>query len=237
MLLLPAVPVPVGGVQLSLNAAVLDLFSGSSLLSPPNLLLLTLSPALLHCLPLLSVTSRGGGTKRSPQSVSALREERGGVELRLRVARVPTLGHGEIPQRPLLVAGCGAGSLLLGRDVGDGGGLPWTETVIIADAAAAWGDGYCGDRGLGGDGCHRADQRGRQGLQFDLTSVSQLRKQQESCQKFGADKMTTGELKRLIWRWDGLNVIGAGKLEINGGVCCCYRSYLVMNRWMDKRIK
>ena len=63
MLLLPAVPVPVGGVQLSLNAAVSDLFSGSSLLSPPNLLLLvTLSKALLHCLPLLPETGGGRGS-------------------------------------------------------------------------------------------------------------------------------------------------------------------------------
>ncbi len=156
LLPLPAVPVLVGGVRLSLNAVVLALFSGSSLLSPPNVLLLTLSPALLHRLPLLPVTSRGRGRKRSPHS---LWEKRGGVELRLRVAWVPTLGHGEIPQRPLLVAACGAGSLLLGRDIGDGGGLCGTETVIIC-AAAAWRDGYRGDRGLGGDDCHRADQGG-----------------------------------------------------------------------------
>lgn len=149
-MLLPAVPVPVGGVQLLLDAAVLALFSGSSLLSPPNL--------LLRRLPLLPVTGRGGGSKRSPYSLSALREKRGGVELRLGVACLPALGHGEIPQRPLLVAACGAGSLLLGRDVGDGGGLPWTESVIVGNAAAAWRDGYRGDGGLGGDGCHGADQ-------------------------------------------------------------------------------
>lgn len=188
--LVPAVPVPVGGVQLSLNAAVLDLSSGSSLLSPPNLLLLlTLPPALLHRLPLLPVTFRGGGRTRSPGSLSALREERGGVELSIGVARVSALGHGEIHQRPLLVAARSAGSLLLGRDVGHRGGLPWTETAVIAaDTAAAWRDGYCGDGGLGGDGSHRADQGGRQGLQFDLASVFQLQEQQESCQKFGMEK-------------------------------------------------
>lgn len=151
---------PVGGVRLSLQAAVLALFSGSSLLSPPNLLLLTLFPALLHRLTLLPVTSGGGGKKRSPHSLSALREERGGVAFRLRVAWVPALGHGEISQRPLLVAACAAGSLLLGRDVGDGSGLPWDETVIIADVAPAWRDGYRGDGGLGGDSCHRADEGG-----------------------------------------------------------------------------
>lgn len=123
LLPLPAVPVPVGGVRLSLDAAVLAVFSGSSLLSPPNLLFLTVSPAFLRHLPLLPVTSRGGGRKRSPHSLLALWEERGGVELSLRVARVPTLGHGEIPQRPLLVVVCAAGSLLLGRDVRDGSGL------------------------------------------------------------------------------------------------------------------
>lgn len=119
-----------------------------------------LSTALLHRLPVLPMTSGGGGRKRSPHSLSALREERGGVELRLRVAWVPTLGHGEIPQRPLLVAACAAGSLLLGRDVRGGSGLPWTEAVVIADTATAWRDGYHGDGGLGGDSCHRVDEGG-----------------------------------------------------------------------------
>ena len=169
VLLLP--PAAVGRVQLS----VLDLLSGSSLLSPPHhhhllfLLLLTPPPALLpHLLP---VTGGGGSEERSPRSLSALGE--GGVGL-----GVPALGHGEIPQRPLLVAGRGAGSLLLGRDVGDGGGLPWTEAVI------AGRDGYCGDGGLRGDGCHGADQGGGQRLQFDLAAVFQLQGQQESRQTF-----------------------------------------------------
>lgn len=48
---------------------------------------------------------------------------RGGVELRLWVAWVPTLGHGEVLRRPLLVNAVATGSLLLGRDVGDGSGL------------------------------------------------------------------------------------------------------------------
>lgn len=139
-----------------------------------------LSPALLHRLPVLSATT-GGGRKRSPLFLSALREERGGVELRLGVAWVPALGHGEIPQRPLLVAACAAGSLLLGRDVRGGSGLPWTETIIIADAAG-W-DSYHGDGGLGRDSCHRVDEGGRQGLQFELTTVFQLQEQQGSCQK------------------------------------------------------
>lgn len=139
LLQLPVVPVLFRGVWLSLNAAFLDLLSGSSLMSPPNLLLLPVSPALLLCLSLSPVTSGGGGSRRGPHS---LREERGGVELRLRVTRVPTLGHGEIPQRPLLVSGGGAGSLLLGRDVGDSGGFPWTVSTIITNAAAAWRHGY-----------------------------------------------------------------------------------------------
>lgn len=174
----PAVPVPVGGVQLSRNAAVLDLSSGSSLPSPPHLLLLTLSPALLHRrLPLLPVTGGGGWSPRSPGSL----EERGGVEPGLGAARVPALGHGEIHQRPLLVAARSAGSLLLGRDAGHGGGLPRTEAAVVVGAAAAWRDGHRGDGGLGGGGCHGADQGGRQGLQFDLAPVFQLQKQQESC--------------------------------------------------------
>lgn len=152
LLLLSAVPVPISGVQLPLNAAA---FSGSSLLSPPILL----RSLLLHHLPLLPVISEGCGSRRSPHSLPALREEGGGVELRLRVAWVPALGHGEIPRRPLLVAPCDARSLLLGRDVGDGSGLPWTETVIITNAAA-WRHGYRGDRCVGGDDCHRANQRG-----------------------------------------------------------------------------
>ena len=130
------------GVLLSLNAAV---FSGSSsLLSPPDLLLL-----LLQRLP---VTDRGCGSQRSPHSLPALREERGGVEIGLGVAGVPALGHGEIPQRPLLVAAGVAGRLLLGRYVRDRRGLPWTEVVVVVSAA-----GYCGDGGLGGDGCHGAN--------------------------------------------------------------------------------
>lgn len=140
-----------------------------------------LSPALLHRLPVLPATTGGGGRKRSPHFLSALGEERGGVALRLGVAWVPTLGHGEIPQRPLLVAACAAGSLLLGRDVRGGSGLPWTETIIIADTAGR--DGYHGDGGLGSDSCHRVDEGGRQRLQFDLTTVFQLQEQQGSCQK------------------------------------------------------
>lgn len=173
---------PVGGVPRSLRAAVLVLFSGSSLLSPSNLLLLILSPGLLYRLPLLPVTSGGAGRQRSPHSLSTLREDRGGVEFKLRVAWILALGHGEIPQRPLLVGACAAGSLLLGRDAGDGSGLSWSETVIVTRAAAAWHDGYRGDGGLGGDSCHRADEGSGQGLQFDLTSIFQLQEQQESCQ-------------------------------------------------------
>lgn len=150
LLLLPAVPVPVRGVQ-----PAVALFSGSSLMSSPVLLL----SLLLHHLPLLPVISEGCGSRRSPHFLPAVREEGGGVELRLKVAWVPALGHGEIPQRPLLVAVCDARSLLLGRDVGDGSGLPWTQTVIITNAAA-WRHGYRGDRCVGGDGCHGANQGG-----------------------------------------------------------------------------
>lgn len=49
--------------------------------------------------------------------------------------------------------------------------------------------------------------------------------------------MTTGELKELIWRRDGLNVAEAGKLEVNRGMCGYYRRYVLMKRWMDGRIK
>lgn len=142
---------PVGGVQLSLRVV----FSGSSLLFPPNLLLLlTLTPTLL------AVTSGGDGRRRSPQSLLTLKKERGGVRLKLRVAWVPTLGHREIPHCPLLVIAGAAGSLLLGRDVGGGSGPPWSEIVIITHNAAGWCAGYRGDRGLGGDRCYRVDEGG-----------------------------------------------------------------------------
>lgn len=63
---------------------------------------------------------------------------------------------------------------MLGRD------LSWSDAVIVADAASAWRDGYSGDGGLGGDSCHRANKGSRQGLQFNLTTASQLQRQQES---------------------------------------------------------
>lgn len=117
---------------------------------------------------------------RRPHSLPTLREERGGVELSLRVSRVPALSHGEIPQRPLLVAACAASSLLLGRDLRRSSGLSWSDAVIVADAASAWRDGDSGDGGLGGDGCHRANKGSRQGLQLNLTTAPQLQRQQES---------------------------------------------------------
>lgn len=136
------------------GAVLLVFLVGSSLLWPPNpLLLRMLSAALL----LLSESSGGGGGRK-----------RGEVGLRLTAAWVCALSHGEIPQRPLLVA---AGGLSLGRPAG-------AAMLIVTDAAAAWGDSHRGDRGLGG-GCCRWAQRGCQGLQLDLTSAFYLQQQQQ----------------------------------------------------------
>lgn len=51
------------------------------------------------------------------------------------------------------------------------------------------------------------------------------------------DRMTAGELMGLIWRRGGLNEAEARKLEINRGVCGCYRRYVLIKRWADGRIK
>lgn len=145
----------VGGARRPFPAALLDLLSGSSLLPPPAppLLPRMLSPTLL----LLSESSSGG------------RRERGDVGLCLAVARLSALSHGEVPQRPLLVA---AGSPRLGRAAGSDVRRGGTETVLVA--AAAWGDG-----GLGGGGRHRGEEGAWQGLQMDLTSIFQLQKEQD----------------------------------------------------------
>lgn len=116
----------VGGAQLPFKSGLLN---GSSLLSPLNpLLLLLRMPS--HTLLLLSESSRRG------------RRKRGEVGLRLTVARVSALSHGEIPERPLLVA---AGSLLLGRAAGNDSRRAWTEMVIVANVDAAWCCSHRGD--------------------------------------------------------------------------------------------
>lgn len=150
---LPAVPVPVRGVQLSLTAAALVLFSGSSPWSPTLLRLLPpLSPPLLLLLPV----ARGGANsgrrrrRRSHPSLSAVSlvvgEGRGGGDLQLRGAGVSALGHGEVPQPLLLVAGRGAGGwgllLLLGGVVGDRRGCFWAEVVANATGRRCGYRGY-----------------------------------------------------------------------------------------------
>lgn len=117
----------VQGARLLFGATLLVFLTGSSLLSPPNPHLLLLLCLLFRMLPpallLLSECSRGG------------RRKRGEVGLPLTVAWLSALSHGEVPERPLVVAG----GLLQGR-------AACAEMVVTAGAVgAAWCDGHGGE--------------------------------------------------------------------------------------------